>query len=74
MRRTSRRSRSATVTMLESVNGVLAIGNPLGEGLTFTVTSGIVSAQGERALNGLPGRGQGSIQDFIQDRRRDQSR
>jgi len=32
---------------------VLAIGNPLGEGLTFTVTSGIVSAKG-RALNGLP--------------------
>jgi serine protease Do len=44
---------------------VLAIGNPLGEGLTFTVTSGIVSAKG-RALSGLPGRGQGSIQDFIQ--------
>jgi serine protease Do len=44
---------------------VLAIGNPLGEGLTFTVTSGIVSAKG-RALAGLPGRGQGSIQDFIQ--------
>src|SRR5829696_4177065 len=44
---------------------VLAIGNPLGEGLTFTVTSGIVSAKG-RALNGLPGHGQGSIQDFIQ--------
>jgi serine protease Do len=44
---------------------VLAIGNPLGEGLTFTVTSGIISAQG-RALTGLPGRGQGSIQDFIQ--------
>jgi serine protease Do len=33
---------------------VLAIGNPLGEGLTFTVTSGIVSAKG-RALAGLPG-------------------
>src|SRR5919109_4512440 len=32
---------------------VLAIGNPLGEALTFTVTSGIVSAKG-RALNGLP--------------------
>jgi serine protease Do len=30
---------------------VLAIGNPLGEGLTFTVTSGIVSAKG-RALQG----------------------
>jgi serine protease Do len=44
---------------------VLAIGNPLGEGLTFTVTSGIVSAKG-RALNGLPRAGQGSIQDFIQ--------
>jgi serine protease Do len=44
---------------------VLAIGNPLGEGLTFTVTSGIVSAKG-RALNGLSGRGPGSIQDFIQ--------
>jgi serine protease Do len=44
---------------------VLAIGNPLGENLTFTVTSGIVSAKG-RALTGLPGRGQGSIQDFIQ--------
>src|ERR671917_2100516 len=44
---------------------VLAIGNPLGEGLTFTVTSGIVSAKG-RALQGLPGRGQGSIQDCIQ--------
>ena len=44
---------------------VLAIGNPLGEGLTFTVTSGIVSAKG-RALPGLPGRGQGSIQDFLQ--------
>ena len=29
------------------------------------MTSGIVSAKG-RALNGLPGRGQGSIQDFIQ--------
>jgi serine protease Do len=31
---------------------VLAIGNPLGEGLTFTVTSGIVSAKG-RALSTL---------------------
>ncbi len=46
-------------------NWVLAIGNPLGEGLTFTVTSGIVSAK-QRALNGLPGRAAGSIQDFIQ--------
>ncbi|HEX5385833.1 MAG TPA: trypsin-like peptidase domain-containing protein [Gemmatimonadales bacterium] len=44
---------------------VLAIGNPLGEGLTFTVTSGIVSAKG-RALQSLPNRGVGSIQDFIQ--------
>ena len=44
---------------------VLAIGNPLGEALTFTVTSGIVSAKG-RALSGLPRTGQGSIQDFIQ--------
>ncbi len=44
---------------------VLAIGNPLGEALTFTVTSGIVSAKG-RALAGLPRAGQGSIQDFIQ--------
>jgi serine protease Do len=44
---------------------VLAIGNPLGDTLTFTVTTGIVSAKG-RALGGRPGRGQGSIQDFIQ--------
>ncbi len=44
---------------------VLAVGNPLGENLTFTVTQGIISAKG-RALTGLPGRGQGSIQDFIQ--------
>ena len=38
---------------------VLAIGNPLGEGLTFTVTSGIVSAKG-RALErpARPGPGQ----------------
>jgi serine protease Do len=43
---------------------VLAVGNPLGEALTFTVTSGIVSARG-RLLDGLP-RPQGSIQDFIQ--------
>jgi serine protease Do len=41
---------------------VLAIGNPLGEQLSFTVTSGIVSAKG-RAL-GLGN--QGGIQDFIQ--------
>ena len=32
---------------------VLAIGNPLGEDLTFTVTAGIVSAKG-RALQGCP--------------------
>jgi serine protease Do len=44
---------------------VLAVGNPLGEALTFTVTSGIVSAKG-RGLNGLPGRTTRSIQDFIQ--------
>ena len=43
---------------------VLAIGNPLGENLTFTVTSGIVSAKG-RALD-LPNRSNTSIQDFIQ--------
>ncbi|MEP6472763.1 MAG: trypsin-like peptidase domain-containing protein [Gemmatimonadota bacterium] len=42
---------------------VLAIGNPLGEALTFTVTSGIVSARG-RLLSDL--RRAGSIQDFIQ--------
>jgi serine protease Do len=43
---------------------VLAIGNPLGEGLTFTVTSGIVSAKG-RSLAGLQ-RSNMSISDFIQ--------
>jgi serine protease Do len=43
---------------------VLAVGNPLGERLTFTVTQGIVSAKG-RAL-ALPGQSQQSIQDFIQ--------
>ena len=43
---------------------VLAIGNPLGEGLTFTVTSGIISAKGRR-LDGLA-RGDRSISDFIQ--------
>jgi serine protease Do len=43
---------------------VLAVGNPLGENLTFTVTQGIVSAKG-RAL-ALPGQSQHSIQDFIQ--------
>jgi serine protease Do len=43
---------------------VLAVGNPLGENLTFTVTQGIISAKG-RALQ-LPGRSEFSIQDFIQ--------
>ena len=43
---------------------VLAVGNPLGENLTFTVTSGIISAKG-RALQ-LPGSSARSIQDFIQ--------
>ena len=52
---------------------VLAIGNPLGEGLTFTVTSGIVSAKG-RALNGLPGRGPGQHPGLHPDRRRHQPR
>jgi serine protease Do len=44
---------------------VLAVGNPLGEALTFTVTSGIISAKG-RGLGALPGRSELSIQDFIQ--------
>jgi serine protease Do len=43
---------------------VLAVGNPLGDNLTFTVTSGIVSAKG-RTLN-LPNRTDRSIADFIQ--------
>jgi len=43
---------------------VLAVGNPLGENLTFTVTQGIISAKG-RAL-ALPGQSQHTIQDFIQ--------
>jgi serine protease Do len=43
---------------------VLAVGNPLGENLTFTVTSGIISAKG-RSL-ALPGQSERSIQDFIQ--------
>jgi serine protease Do len=43
---------------------VLAVGNPLGENLTFTVTQGIISAKG-RALQ-LPGQSQETIQDFIQ--------
>jgi len=43
---------------------VLAVGNPLGENLTFTVTSGIISAKG-RSLT-LPNTSNRSIQDFIQ--------
>jgi serine protease Do len=43
---------------------VLAVGNPLGENLTFTVTSGIISAKG-RSL-ALPNSSERSIQDFIQ--------
>ena len=44
---------------------VLAVGNPLGQNLTFTVTSGIVSAKGRGRL-GLPNSGGTAIQDFIQ--------
>ncbi|MEX2156946.1 MAG: Do family serine endopeptidase [Gemmatimonadales bacterium] len=43
---------------------VLAIGNPLGEAFTFTVTAGIVSAKG-RLLSGLQ-QSRYAIQDFIQ--------
>src|SRR6266850_112606 len=43
---------------------VLAIGNPLGENFTFTVTAGIVSAKG-RGLLGLAS-SRYTIQDFIQ--------
>src|SRR6267378_1208361 len=45
-------------------NWVLAIGNPLGEAFTFTVTAGIVSAKG-RGLQGLNA-SRYTIQDFIQ--------
>ena len=45
-------------------NWVLAIGNPLGEAFTFTVTAGIVSAKG-RLLVGL-NQSRYAIQDFIQ--------
>lgn len=45
-------------------NWVLAIGNPLGENFTFTVTAGIVSAKG-RLLSGL-NQSPYAIQDFIQ--------
>ena len=44
---------------------VLAVGNPLGDNLTFTVTSGIVSAKGRGHLS-LPGYNSRNIQDFIQ--------
>src|SRR6266853_105004 len=44
---------------------VLAIGNPLGEDFTFTVTAGIVSAKG-RLLPELAQVARYSIQDFIQ--------
>jgi serine protease Do len=43
---------------------VLAVGNPLGENLSFTVTSGIISAKG-RTLQ-LPNQNERSIQDFLQ--------
>lgn len=43
----------------------LAIGNPLGEQFSFTVTAGIVSAKG-RLLSGLQQSLDYSIQDFIQ--------
>jgi serine protease Do len=43
---------------------VLAVGNPLGENLTFTVTSGIISAKGRTLA--LPNTSDRSIQDFIQ--------
>ena len=44
---------------------VLAVGNPLSENLSFTVTSGIISAKGRGQLP-LPGFSERSIQDFIQ--------
>src|ERR671911_799240 len=43
---------------------VLAVGNPLGENLTFTVTSGIISAKGRTLA--LPNVSDRSIQGFIQ--------
>jgi serine protease Do len=43
---------------------VLAVGNPLGENLSFTVTSGIISAKGRTLA--LPNQTERSIQDFIQ--------
>ena len=44
---------------------VLAIGNPMGEELSFTVTAGIISAKG-RPLSGLNNGSRYGIQDFIQ--------
>ncbi|MBI4500167.1 MAG: trypsin-like peptidase domain-containing protein [Gemmatimonadetes bacterium] len=44
---------------------VLAIGNPMGEELSFTVTAGIISAKG-RPLSGLNTGSRYGIQDFIQ--------
>jgi serine protease Do len=44
---------------------VLAIGNPLGDAFSFTVTAGIVSGRG-RVLGGLQQGRQWSISDFIQ--------
>ena len=43
---------------------VLAVGNPTGENLSFSVTSGIVSGKGRTLA--LPNRTERSIQDFIQ--------
>jgi serine protease Do len=45
---------------------VLAIGNPLGQDLTFTVTQGIVSAKGRGQLNFGDNDGGRVIQDYIQ--------
>lgn len=44
---------------------VLAVGNPLGQAFSFTVTAGIVSGMG-RLLEGLPIESQYRIMDFIQ--------
>ncbi len=45
---------------------VLAIGNPLGANLTFSVTQGIVSAKGRGSLDLEQDRNDAQIQDFIQ--------
>jgi serine protease Do len=45
---------------------VLAIGNPLGEDLTFTVTQGIVSAKGRAQLNLGDNSDRMEIRDYIQ--------